>query len=95
MCILSENRKKIFVQDLETGRKASLCQAFLVCSAACPNKFYIYIHSLDPAMSKSRLQFNIFEKQNCKRVWVNNERKCFLLLYIIHFVICLSNGNSM
>ena len=73
MCILSENRKKIFVQALETDKKSSLCQAFMVCSAACANKFYMYIHSLDPAMSKSRPQFKIFEKQNGKRVCVKDE----------------------
>ena len=33
--------------------------------------------------TKCREKFNIFEKQNCKRVCVKDEWKCLLLLYII------------
>ena len=32
----------LFVQALETGRKISLWGAFLACSAASANQFYIY-----------------------------------------------------
>jgi len=34
----------IFKLFLETGQNASLCQAFLACSAASANKFYMYRH---------------------------------------------------
>jgi len=32
----------LFVRALETGRKASICGAFLICFAESTNQFYIY-----------------------------------------------------
>jgi len=32
----------LFVRALETGRKASICGAFLICFTESTNQFYIY-----------------------------------------------------
>jgi hypothetical protein len=50
--------------------------------------FQLFFFSLS---AKCRKQFNIFEKQNCKRVCVNDLMKVFItIIYHIFFLFCLS-----
>jgi hypothetical protein len=44
VCFPSDYPFVIFKLFLETGQKASLCQAFLACSAASANTFNMYRH---------------------------------------------------
>jgi len=39
ICILSKKIYYLFVRAFDTGRKSSICKAWLVCPAASANKF--------------------------------------------------------
>ena len=56
ICTSSEKKWNLFVRSLETGRRASLWQPFLVCFVTIANKFILltkYVYCVYSAMLKS------------------------------------------
>ena len=72
----------IFKLFLETGQKASLCQAFLACTAASANTFYMYRHMYI-------LQCQKVEIEPPKIFWKWKKQVSFLLFSTVSLIMCL------